>query len=213
MIEEFEWIGKDMFSSGLIDSHSGNLSIRKENKILITKRGVKLGHLRQEDLIEVDLEGEKEEDKLASIELPVHRAIYRATPHLAIIHAHPSHAIALSLTEAKIIPVDAEGLYLFKSAPVVKVRETMGSPEVVKLLPPVFAGGYMVAVIKGHGSFAVGKNLEEAYRYTSSLENSCRIIMLSRQVGRPAPVHHPPPPHKGIPPGIGVMGRTYRGRR
>jgi len=63
------------------------------------------------------------------------------------------------------------------------VRDGVGSEETVRLLPSFLNGENVVAVVKGHGSFAIGQNLEEAYKYTSSLENSCKIIVAVRASG------------------------------
>ena len=49
-----------------------------------------LSELKDEDIIEVALEGDS--NKEASMELPVHRAIYQKTKALAIVHAHPPDA-------------------------------------------------------------------------------------------------------------------------
>jgi L-fuculose-phosphate aldolase len=32
--------------------------------------------------------------------------------------------------------------------------------------------------VRGHGSFAAGQLLEEAYHYTTTLEESCRLLYL-----------------------------------
>jgi L-fuculose-phosphate aldolase len=194
----------------LVDSHGGNLSIRREDKIFITRRDVMLGDIKEEDVIEVGMSaGEK--DVLVSREIPTHRALYRETKALAIVHAHPPCAVAISLTDNKIIPQDAEGLFLFKSAAIVRAHQAIGSEEVARLLPSFLQGSNVVAVVKGHGSFALGKNLEEAYRYTSSLEHSCRILIAIRSS---APARAAAPPKEkferrsAIPPGIGVMDRS-----
>jgi L-fuculose-phosphate aldolase len=44
---------------------------------------------------------------------------------------------------------------------------------------------HRIVMVHGHGSFAVGQLLEEAYSYTTTLEEGCRIICLlkSLQVG------------------------------
>ncbi|MFA6431544.1 MAG: class II aldolase/adducin family protein, partial [Candidatus Margulisiibacteriota bacterium] len=120
-IEEFRKIGRLLFQQGLVDSHSGNLSIRDGDKIYITKRDSMLGELDDESIVEVGLASGGSED-LASRELPVHRAIYKETGALAIVHAHPISAIAISLTDNKIVPQDAEGLYVYKSASIVRVH-------------------------------------------------------------------------------------------
>ncbi len=49
---------------------------------------------------------------LASAELAVHRSIYKKTSALAVVHAHPPYAVALSFTEKEIVPCDMEGRVL-----------------------------------------------------------------------------------------------------
>lgn len=223
MLEKFQRIGRLLFQEGLIDSHGGNMSIRDGDKIFITHRDAMLGDLKEGDIIEVGMEaGDK--DELASRELPTHRAVYQKGQAKAIVHAHPANAIAISITDNKVVPQDAEGMFLYKAAPIVRVRDGIGSQETVRLLPSFLGSDNVVAMVKGHGSFAIGQNLEEAYKFTSSLENSCRIIVAVRASGgKPAPRRERHERHDrherhgrkttGIPPGIGVMDRTRnRGR-
>lgn len=216
MLEEFQRIGKYLFQEGLIDSHGGNMSIIQGDKIFITRRDVMLGDLKEGDIIEVGT-GPGGNDGQASRELPTHRAIYRVTEAKAVVHAHPPNAIAISITDNKIVPQDAEGMHLFKSAAIVRAHQAIGSEEVARLLPSFLQGTNVVAVVKGHGSFAIGKDLEEAYKYTSSLENSCKVLIAIRASGggRP-PVHKeraPERPRTAIPPGIGVMDRSRYHKR
>lgn len=217
MFEDFQRIGRYLFQEGLVDSHGGNMSVRDGDKIFITRRDAMLGDLKKDDIIEVEMEGDKNIDK-ASRELPTHRAVYKQTAAKAIVHAHPANAIAISLTDNKIVPQDAEGQFLYKAASIVRVRSAIGSDEAARLLPSFLSGGNGVAVVKGHGSFAMGKDLEEAYKLTSSLENSCKIIVAVRSSGgRPAPRKERDEPRRkhvgGIPPGIGVMDRSRYRRR
>lgn len=214
MLEEFQRIGSYLWREGLVDSHGGNLSRREGEKIYITRRDSMLGDLKEGDVIEVGLTP-GENDERATRELLVHRAIYRETGAGAIVHAHPANAIAVSLTDNKIIPQDSEGLYLYKSAAIVRAHSTIGSEEVARLLPSFLKAPNVIAVVKGHGSFAVGKDLEEAYKFTSSLENSCRILVAVRASGGGRPpvqkeMRKPleQPRRSAIPPGIGVMDRS-----
>jgi L-fuculose-phosphate aldolase len=218
MIEEFQRIGRLLFQERLIDSHGGNMSLRVDDKIFITRRDAMLGELKEGDIIEIGFEP-GENDNLASRELSTHRAVYKQTKARAIIHAHPAHAIAISITDNKVVPQDAEGIFLFKSASIVRVREGVGSEETARLLPSFLGGENVVAVVKGHGSFSIGADLEEAYKYTSALENSCKIIIAVRSSGgRPRPERREVRRERverkhAIPPGIGVMDRErYRKR-
>jgi L-fuculose-phosphate aldolase len=224
MYEDFKKIGKLLFAEGLVHACSGNMSIREGDKIFITKKDSMLGDLQKDDIIEVGME-KGEGDELASSEIPTHRAIYKQTSAQVIIHAHPVNAVAISITDNKIVPQDAEGLFLYKAASIVRVRNSIGSEETARLLPAFLSGDSGVAVIKSHGSFATGKNLEEAYKLTSSLENSCKVIIAVRASGgKPAPRkehresrQRPRHGQGAIPPGLGVMDRSrersrYRGR-
>jgi L-fuculose-phosphate aldolase len=138
-----------------------------------------LGYLEENDLIETGLIINDVNTKLASTEIGVHRSIYRNTSALAVVHAHPVHAISLSLLDDEIIPVDSEGAYLLDKIPVLCAKRTIGSPEVEKYLP-ILLKEHKIAMVRGHGSFAAGLTLEEAYHWTSCLENVCRIIYLTR---------------------------------
>ena len=211
MLDEFQRIGRFLFQEGLIDSHGGNMSVREGDKILITRRDAMLGDLKEGDVVEVGMEP-GENDSLASRELSAHRAVYRQINTQAIVHAHPANAIAVSITDNKIVPQDAEGNFLFRSAAIVRVRDGVGSEETARLLPSFLSRENVVAMVKGHGSFARGKTLEEAYKYTSALENSCKIIIAVRSSKENHPPRRERPERKhAIPPGIGVMDRSrYR---
>jgi L-fuculose-phosphate aldolase len=229
MLDQFIWIGAELFKQGLVDSHGGNMSVKIGDKILITRRNVRLGNIKEGDLIEVPLQGESPEDIQASRELVVHRALYKGTGASAIIHAHPPYAIALSISENKIIPQDAEASFFLRAVPIIKVRgETIGSPDVAKLLPQFLNGNYVVAMVKSHGSYAIGSSLEEAYKHTSVLENSCKVTAILRSMGQAVAKgavsdHSAPKPmgkpmggdgrSRAIPPGIGVMDRSSKSYR
>ncbi|MDD2422115.1 MAG: aldolase [Heliobacteriaceae bacterium] len=181
MLKEFQQIGRDLFLAGLNNSHSGNMSIRMGDRIIITRRGAQLGRLTARDLIETGLTKNDSRIALASTEIKVHRAIYARTAALAICHAHPPYATALSLTQTEIIPVDSEGSYFTHKIPVFGAELTIGSQEVAAVIPEILQA-YKVAMLKGHGIFAVGQLLEEAYQLVSSVEHSCKILWLARQL-------------------------------
>lgn len=177
MIDQFIKIGKDLFQAGIISSHGGNLSVRLGDRVLITRRGSMLNHLEEKDIIETGLNTNDSGILLASSEVGVHRAIYRNTTALAIVHAHPPYATVLSLTRDEIIPIDSEGSYLLKRVPVLTTEHTVGSAEVEKLAPEALQN-YKIMMLRGHGSFATGQYLEEAFQWTSSLEESSKMVYL-----------------------------------
>jgi len=40
-----------------------------------------------------------------------------------------------------------------------------------------------IIVVRGHGSFAIGKSLDEAFDHTVTLEQCCHILYLRRSMG------------------------------
>ena len=182
ILSQFQVVGRDLFARGLVSSHSGNMSIRLGERLLITHRNSRLSCLEEQDLVETGISRNDRSTPLASTELAVHRSIYREVPVQAIVHAHPPYAVALSFTESEIIPCDLEGRLLLSSVPVLG-REIMVRPgefatEITEALKV-----YKAVVVRGHGSFAVGQLLEEAYHYTTALEESCRLLYLLKTLG------------------------------
>ncbi|MFC1902867.1 aldolase [Chloroflexota bacterium] len=184
ILSQFQSVGRDLFTIGLNTSHSGNLSIRLGDRIIITRRGCRLGCLQESDLIETGISKNDRSTPLASTELLVHRAIYQETSASAIVHAHSPHAIALSLNETEIVPIDTEGLSIAERVPVLGWNMEVKPGGLAEIISQALKQSRIV-MVRGHGSFAVGQLLEEAYNCTTTLEESCRVICLlkSLQVG------------------------------
>ncbi len=182
LYEQFRDIGRDIFVSGLTSSHGGNMSVRVGDRIIIKRRGAQLGRLRPEDFVQTHLYKKDSGIVRASTELIVHRAIYLKTSALAVIHTHPRTAIALSLSRDNIIPIDNEGSYLLHKIPVVAVEYASGSPEMADAVADALQG-YKVIMLRGHGCFAVGQTLEEAFHWVSTLEEVCDIILEAKLLG------------------------------
>ena len=135
MHEEFARIGRDLWTSGAVSSHGGNMSVRDGDRILITRTGSMLGHLGEGDVVETSLVAcDDARDATCSVELVVHRAIYAATDAAAIVHAHTVHTIVRSLLEDSIVPVDSESALPRPAAPVRTAAAKPGSPR-AGLLP------------------------------------------------------------------------------
>ncbi len=182
MYEQFAAIGRDLFVSGAISSHGGNMSVRVGDRVLITRRGSMLGRLTESDIIETALEHDDSEIALASTEIVVHRAIYAKTDALAVVHAHPVHTIMRSLIEDEIVPIDSEASYLLHKVPVFSLPLTAGSAEVAEAVSEGLKE-YKCVMLRGHGPFAIGTVLEEAFQWVSTLEQACKILDLRDQMG------------------------------
>jgi len=178
MFELFQRIGRDLFLTGVISSHGGNMSVRMGDRILITRRGSNLAWLEERDIIDIGFREDDSNVMLASSEIVVHRAIYANTTAQAIVHTHPPYTIVRSLVSDEIVPIDSEGSYLLKRVPVVASELTVGSTDVARVVSQQLKE-YPIVVLRGHGAFSVGNLLEEAYQWTSSLEVACKIIAIA----------------------------------
>jgi len=177
---EFETVGKRLYRDNLISANFGNMSVRDGEGFLITRTGAFLDNPGEP--VYVPLEGTAPED--ASSEFRLHREVYLRTDHAALVHAHPVHAVAVSLDRDRVIPRDSEGQMFAPEIPVV-----VGPPGNMEMAKNVAAAlsRARVAIVRGHGTFSAGKTLEEAYILTSLAEHSCRVLYLSEMLaGRPS---------------------------
>ncbi len=177
ILSQFQTVGRELFARGLISSTSGNLSIRMGDRIIITRRGSRLSCLEEHDLIETGLYKNDRFTPLASVELPVHRAIYQETPAQAIVHAHPPYAVALSLVKTEIVPSCPEGRSLVGRVPVLGWNMEVKPGGLADVIAEALKENRIV-MVHGHGSFAIGQLLEEAYNCTTALEESCQVLCL-----------------------------------
>jgi L-fuculose-phosphate aldolase len=173
--DDFARIGKRLFSEHLVGGNFGNISIRHDTSGFYIKRTGAYLDVAKEPVY-VPLEGEVPSD--ASSEYRVHREVYKKTPHRAIVHAHPPAAVAISLVRNLIIPEDSEGMMLCPEIPV--VTGAPGTQEIADNVAAALMNSRLV-IVRGHGTFAAGKTLDEAYLYTSLCEHACRVITI-RQV-------------------------------
>ena len=167
ILEEFQQVGRLLWEAGLISSHGGNMSARlPDGRILITSHGAMLGRIQESDLVTVATDGSTDGDP--SMDTALHLTIYEQTEAQAVVHAHPRHAIALSLVGSAIEPHDLEGKhYLGSLVPVVTSDELATSLK-----------RYLIAVTSGHGSYARGQSLWQALQWTSILEESSQVLWL-----------------------------------
>ena len=182
--EMFREIGEDLYTAQMISSHGGNLSIRLGDRVIIKRRGAQLGRLKPHDLIETRLDKNDSGVALASTELLVHRAIYNNTPALAVCHCHPRTAVAFSFSRDEYVPIDNEASYLLKKIPVVTEEFASGTPQMANKVAEALKN-YKIILLRGHGSFATGQTLDEAFHWSSCLEESCQMELAAKIINEP----------------------------
>jgi L-fuculose-phosphate aldolase len=179
--------GKLLFERKLIGGWGGNISCRiGKDRLLITGQHAPLGFLTPADLVEIDLHGRAVKTRRQpSSETPMHVAIYRGTEALAIVHAHPPAVLSFSLSHETFVPVSFEEKYTLGEVSIVSQETpTVTDPtevvEELRLRP--------VVILRGHGTVAIGKDLQEAFLLSDLLEDAvqCRAIT-DATLGPPEP--------------------------
>jgi L-fuculose-phosphate aldolase len=166
----FERIGKRLFAEHLVGGNFGNISVRDGEKGFYVKRtGAYLDD--PGDPVFVPFNGEV--PKVASSEYRVHLAVYKKTAYKAIVHAHPPYAVAASLAADEIRPLDSEGIMFCPLIPVISgIPGTQGLADAVATAML----HHTLVIARGHGTFAGGATLDEAFQLTSLAEHACRVL-------------------------------------
>ena len=171
---------------GFSPGTSGNISMRYEDKIIITASGSSNGNLAYEDLVLIDFDGnsvELENKKHASSEKMMHIEFYKKRPDInAIIHVHPiflsSFAAARKSLEE---PVMAENVYYFGKIPLAPYA-LPSSKELVNNTVKYF-DEYNAVLMANHG-FVVGDvNLEQAYLKLELAESYAQVVFNATLLG------------------------------
>ena len=178
--EIIHW-GKLLFERHLISGWGGNLSCRLgKNEFLITGQHAPLGFLTAKDVVRISGDGKPITGKQhASSETPMHLAVYRGTEAQAIVHVHPPAVLAFSLTRESFLPVSFEEKYTIGNVPIIpQDTPTVTKPD--KLVQELKF--HPVVILKGHGTVACGKNLQEAFLLTDLLEEAVHCQFLKERL-------------------------------
>jgi L-fuculose-phosphate aldolase len=177
-------VAQALDQAGFCPSKSGNVSVRWRNGLLITPTGLPYTRMRPEDIIELDLFGEKQAGTLdPSSEWPLHSGIYKARPDAeAIVHTHSPMATALSCARIGIPPFHY--MIAICGGPGIRCSEyaTFGSQQLadgaVKAL-----WDRKVALLANHGLIAIGTTLEGARVIAAEVENLANQYLALLQAG------------------------------
>ncbi len=183
-------VGQLMYRQGYVDGAAGNISARlDDDRILMTPSGLALGFLDAEQLIVVNLAGERvDEPSEANAHLrptsesAMHLECYRQRDDVnAVVHAHPPTAVALTLVgydfQQCIIPEMVVLLGMVPTAPYSTPSSQENSDAITNLIRE-----HDAIMLSNHGSLTVAKSLWDAYLMLESLEHSATILHRALQL-------------------------------
>ncbi|MFJ5722866.1 class II aldolase/adducin family protein [Streptomyces sp. NPDC093149] len=168
-------------ADGLVVGTSGNVSARVGGTVLVTPSAVPYERLGPEDVVGVDLEGNRVLGELApTSELPLHLAIYRNSDAAAVVHTHAVHATAVSTLVPEVPPVHYAAAMLGGTVRVAAYAR-YGTEELAENMLAALRDR-TGCLLQNHGTVTHGATLEEAYDRTAQLEWLCRLWLAASSV-------------------------------
>ncbi len=166
----------------------GNVSLRVGDVILLTPSRVAYDAMQPEDLVAIDLDGNKlEGHRNATSEKEVHRQIYRLRPELgAVIHAHTPCAMAASALDIAAVPCLVEEMSQFLGGGIPLTDAYVPAEQHAKLGQTAAAaiGDKNGLLLRNHGSVGCGKDMAEAMLAIRVVEKACQIYLSACASGK-----------------------------
>lgn len=195
LLDDLVTANKILYSEGILDSY-GHVSARDDENperfLLARHMAPKL--VTHDDLITFDLEGNALNGngrKLYS-ELWIHAAVYAARPEVGgVVHSHSHSVIPYSVTGVELRPIFHMGSFLGEGVAQFDASEEFGDTDLLirdMKLGKALAkkqGKLPVALIRGHGSVAVGASLRESVFRAIYTEVNARIQLEAMRMGSP----------------------------
>lgn len=185
-------VGRRLYARQLVNGGEGNLSARLgPRRLLCTPTGVNKGFLAEEQLVVTDLSGEALHDlRRPSSELLLHLACYEEREDcLAVVHAHPPHAVALTLAGDELIPCMPEAITALGDVPTARYA-TPGTSLVAEAVRPHLKRADCV-LMERHGALAMGfghRALFDGCDKLEMLEGVARVQLLASLRRAPTPL-------------------------
>jgi L-fuculose-phosphate aldolase len=190
-------IGRLMHRFQYIDGSSGNISARlAENRILTTPSGLSKGFMQPEQLVMIDMEGNKirssapaNHELHPTSEVAMHLEVYkkRADIH-GVVHAHPPTAVALTIAGIPLQQCNIPEAIVFLGEIPTTPYATPSSVENRDAISQLICQ-HDVIMLANHGSLTVAPDVWTAYLRLESLEHTAKINLMVHQLGggRPLP--------------------------
>jgi L-ribulose-5-phosphate 4-epimerase len=180
-----------LWENKLIMWTSGNVSGRdsKTDYVVIKPSGVSYDKLSPDHLVVVDLNGNIIEGNLKpSVDMATHLYVYKHMPEvMSVIHTHSTYASAFAAI-GKPIPVCLTAMADFFGGDIpVGELVLIGEEEIGKEIVSKI-GNSKAIIMKNHGPFTIGKNVNEALKAAIFLEETAKVLIMAKILGESQPI-------------------------
>ncbi len=183
-----------LFDQGVVDGF-GHVSVRDPGDPgrFLLARSMAPGLVTPKDIMQFDLDGAPIDPRGRAVYLErfIHGSIYNARPDVtSVVHSHSPAIIPFGITPQKLRPVYHMSGFLGDNVPVFEIRRSAGDAsnmliDSVKLGDDLARtlGGAIVALMRGHGSVAVGQSLRHAVYRAVYAETNARLQSEALRLG------------------------------
>ena len=183
--EDICQIGRLVFQKGWVAANDGNITIRLDaDRILATPTGVCKGMMHPDDLIIVDMKGNKIQGRAErTSEIAMHTTVYGLRPDIkSVVHAHPPVATGFATAgrslNLALLPEVVIGLGCVPLA----AYGTPSTRELTDAIEP-YLEFHDALLMANHGAVAYAGTLEQAFNKLETLEHTCKISFIARTLG------------------------------
>src|SRR4051812_1155391 len=179
-------IGRRLYAKGFSAANDGNITYRLNDKeILCTPTMVSKGYMKPDDICKVDYDGKQlAGSKKRTSEVLLHLVVYKLNPNInAVVHCHPPHATAFAVAHEPIPKCILPEVEVFLGEVPIAKYETPGGQKFADTIAPYVKNANTI-LLANHGTVTFGPTLENAYFNTEIIDAYCRILILSKLLGR-----------------------------
>lgn len=194
LIEDLVAANHILVNEGVLDGF-GHISVRhdKDPSRFLIARSMAPGLVTAADIVAVDLDGvvHDAQGRHTYVERFIHSEIYRAQPGvMSVIHSHSASVVPFSVSNTRLRPICHMSGFLGATTPVFEIRYSAGESSDLlirnKALGKALAdllGTSAVALMRGHGSVAVGRSIQQSVFRAIYTESNARLQSQAMQLG------------------------------
>lgn len=193
-IDDLVTANRILYNEGVVDGF-GHVSVRhpeRPDRYLLA-RSIAPAVVTHEDIMEFDLDSNAIDPhgRRPYLERYIHGEIYRARPDVqSIVHSHSPAVIPFGVTHVPLRPLYHLGGFLGAGVPIFEIRDAGGdrtdmlvrTPHLGRALAAALgAAGY--ALMRGHGSVAVGASIKQTVYRAIYAEVNARLQSEASRLG------------------------------
>jgi HCOMODA/2-hydroxy-3-carboxy-muconic semialdehyde decarboxylase len=194
LIDDLVLANHILVNQGVLDGF-GHISVRDpaNPQRFFIARSMAPALVQADDILACDLDSNviDERGRKTYLERFIHGEIFKLRPDVnAVIHSHSPSVIPFGVTGARLRPICHMSGFLGATTPVYEIRHFAGEDSDLlvrnhalgKALAEVL-GSHPVALMRGHGSVAVGSSIKQVVYRAIYTENNARLQAMSIPLG------------------------------